>query len=111
MLLAVGGDAPYCNEKSASLTLCMRVGFVLFRPLAIRGVVSPGHSRCDTPGCQKARSALRCIKTLEARGRPPRAGNSQKARSALRFIKTPDETVTPETFDLASESTERLKVH
>ena len=61
--------------------------------------------------CQKARSALRCIKTLEARGRPPRAGNSQKARSALRCIKTPDETVTPETFDLASESTERLKVH
>ena len=63
MLLAVGGDAPYCNEKSANLTSCLRVGFVLVRPLAIRGVVSPGHSRCDTPGSQKARSAIRCIKT------------------------------------------------
>mgnify|MGYP006892966067 CR=1 FL=1 len=62
-MLAVGGDAPYCNEKAANLTLCLRVGFVLFRPLAIRGVISPGHSRCDTPGSQKARSAIRCIKT------------------------------------------------
>jgi len=35
VLLAIGGDAPYCNEKSANLTSCMRVGFVLFRPLAI----------------------------------------------------------------------------
>ena len=62
-MLAVGGDAPYCNEKSANLTSCLRVGFVLFRPLAIRGVISPGHSRCNTPGSQKARSAIRCIKT------------------------------------------------
>ena len=63
-MLAVGGDAPYCNEKAANLTLCLRVGFVLFRSPAIRGVVSPGHSRCDTPGSQKARSAIRCIKTF-----------------------------------------------
>ena len=62
-MLAVGGDAPYFNEKSANLTSCLRVGFVLFWPLAIRGVVSPGHSRCDTPGSQKAWSAIRCIKT------------------------------------------------
>ena len=62
-MLVVGGDAPYCNEKSANLTLCLRVGFVLSWPLAIRGVIFPGHSRCDTPGSQKARSAIRCIKT------------------------------------------------
>ena len=62
-MLAVGGDAPYFNEKSANLTSCLRVGLVLFRPLAIRGVISPGHNRCDTPGSQKARSAIRCIKT------------------------------------------------
>ena len=62
-MLAVGGDAPYCNEKAANLTLCLRVGFVLFRSPAIRGVVSSGHSRCDTLGSQKARSAIRCIKT------------------------------------------------
>ena len=62
-MLAVGGDAPYFNEKSANLASCLRVGFVLFRPLAIRGVVSPGHSRCDTPGSRKARSTIRCIKT------------------------------------------------
>ena len=62
-MLAVGGDAPYFNEKSANLTSCLRVGFLLFWPLAIRGVVSPGHNRYDTPGSQKARSAIRCIKT------------------------------------------------
>ena len=64
-MLAVGGDAPYFNEKAANLTLCLRVGFVLFRLLAIRGVVFPGRSRCDTPGSQKARSTIRCIKTPE----------------------------------------------
>ena len=63
MLSAVGGDVPYRNEKSANLATCLRVGFVLFRSLAIRGAVSPGHKGCDTPGSQKARSAIRCIKT------------------------------------------------
>ena len=85
MLLAVGGDAPYCKEKSANLTSCLRVGFVLFRPLAIRGVISPGHSRCDTPGSQKARSAIRCIKTAFS--------------------------LSQVTSNLKSESTERHKVH
>ena len=85
-MLAVGGDAPYCNEKSANLTLCLRVGFLLFRPLAIRGIVSPGHSRCDTPGSQKARSAIRCIKTTSYSG---------------------EYTIAAE----LSESTERHKVH
>ena len=81
MLLAVGGDAPYCNEKSANLTSCLRVGFVLVRPLAIRGVVSPGHSRCDTPGSQKARSAIRCIKTTAAHDDGcPRSGSESTER-------------------------------
>ena len=62
-VLAVRGDAPYCNEKSANLAACLLVGGVLFRPLAIQGTVSPGHRRCDTPGSQKAPSAIRCIKT------------------------------------------------
>ena len=88
-MLAVGGDAPYCNEKAANLTLCLRVGFVLFRLLAIRGVVSPGHSRCDTPDSQKARSAIRCIKTgTEAELQPLRLTPCQKARSTIRCIKT-----------------------
>ncbi len=71
-MLAVGGDAPYCNEKAANLTLCLRVGFVLFRSPAIRGVVSPGHSRYDTPDSQKARSAIRCIKAFFRLFRPLR---------------------------------------
>ena len=65
MLSAVGGDVPYRNEKSANLSSCLRVGFVLFRSLAIRGAVFPGRRGCDTPGSQKARSAIRCIKTSD----------------------------------------------
>ena len=66
----------------------MRVGRVLSRPLAIRGGVSAGHSGCDTPGCQKAPSAIRCIKT-ENRARITNPGNpGQKAPSAIRCIKT-----------------------
>ena len=85
-VLAVRGDAPYCNEKSANLAACLLVGGVLFRPLAIQGTVSPGHRRCDTPGSQKAPSAIRCIKTW--------------ARLAMK-----DSTAKE------SESTERHKVH
>ena len=109
-MLAVGGDAPYFNEKSANLTSCLRVGFVLFRPLAIRGVISAGHSRRDTPGSQKARSAIRCIKTPYCPSHHTWQ-RGQKARSAIRCIKTPvakprrNNAVTP------SESTERHKVH
>ena len=86
-MLAVGGDAPYCNEKAANLTLCLRVGFVLFRSPAIRGVVSPGHSRYDTPDSQKARSAIRCIKASASLRWTERYYPRQKARSAIRCIK------------------------
>ena len=81
----VRGDVRICNENPAILAVCLRVGRVLSRPLAIRGGVSAGHSGCDTPGCQKAPSAIRCIKT--------------QIRDAL------------EAFAFASESTERHKVH
>ena len=36
---------------------------MLFRPLAIRRNVSPDRRGRDTPGSQKAQSAIRCIKT------------------------------------------------
>ena len=51
------GDASSRNEKSGNLASCLLAGGVLFRPLAIRYDVFPGHRGCDTPGCQKAPSA------------------------------------------------------
>ena len=59
---AFRGDASSRNEKSGNLASCLLVGGVLFRPLAIRHGVSPGHRGYDTPGGQKAPSAIRCIK-------------------------------------------------
>ena len=60
---AFRGDASSRNEKSGSLASCLLVGGVLFRPLAIRHGVSPGHRGYDTPGSQKAPSTKKCIKT------------------------------------------------
>ena len=40
---AVRGDASSRNEKSGNLTSCLLAGGVLFRPLAIRYDVFPGH--------------------------------------------------------------------
>ena len=60
---AFRGDASSRNEKSGNLASCLLAGGVLFRPLAIRYDVFPGHRGCDTPGSQKAPSAKRCIKT------------------------------------------------
>ena len=85
---AFRGDASSRNEKSGNLTSCLLAGGVLFRPLAIRYDVFPGHRGCDTPGSQKAPSAKRCIKTrvcflFDDIGQP-----SQKAPSAKRCIKT-----------------------
>ena len=82
----VRGDVRICNENPAILAVCLRVGWVLSRPLAIRGGVSAGHSGCDTPGSQKAPSAIRCIKTDIDKGALARIWR-------------------------ASESTERHKVH
>ena len=60
---AFRGDASSHNEKSGNLASCLLAGGVLFRPLAIRYDVFPGHRGRDTPGSQKAPSAKRCIKT------------------------------------------------
>ena len=60
---AFRGDASSRNEKSGNLASCLLAGGVLFRPLAIRYDVFPGHRGCDTPGSQKAPGAKRCIKT------------------------------------------------
>ena len=62
---AFRGDASSHNEKSDTLASYLLAGGVLFRPLAIRYDVLPGHRGRDTPGSQKAPSAKRCIKTGE----------------------------------------------
>ena len=82
------GDASSRNEKSGNLASCLLVGGVLFRPLAIRYDVFPGHRGCDTPGSQKAPSAKRCIKTPQGELFLTRALARQKAPSAIRRIKT-----------------------
>ena len=84
---AFRGDASSRNEESGKLASCLLAGGMLFRPLAIRYDVFPGHRGCDTPGSQKAPSAKRCIKTRNEA--PPRCEVSrQKAPSAKRCIKT-----------------------
>ena len=85
---AVRGDTSNRNEKSDILALCLLVGGVLFRPLAIRHGVSPGHRGCDTPGSQKAPSAIRCIKTQHHHAALLEGHVGQKAPSAIRCIKT-----------------------
>ena len=82
------GDASSRNEKSGNLASCLLAGGVLFRPLAIRYDVFPGHREYDTPGSQKAPSAKRCIKTDGERRQVFSAAVSQKAPSAKRCIKT-----------------------
>ena len=75
---AFRGDASSRNEKSGNLTSCLLAGGVLFRPLAIRYDVFPGHRGCDTPGSQKAPSAKRCIKTSRPQSQwSPRASPSE----------------------------------
>ena len=86
---AFRGDASNRNEKSDILASCLRAGGVLFRPLAIRHGVSPGHRGYDTPNSQKAPSAKRCIKTLSLRSLSHSTRmQSQKIPSAKRCIKT-----------------------
>mgnify|MGYP001740669533 CR=1 FL=1 len=85
---AFRGDASSRNEKSGNLTSCLLAGGVLFRPLAIRYDVFPGHRGCDTPGSQKAPSAKRCIKTPRSRRARQSRPERQKAPSAKRCIKT-----------------------
>ena len=53
---AFHGDASSRNEKSGNLASCLLAGGVLFRPLAIRYDVFPGHRGYDTPGVRKHRA-------------------------------------------------------
>ena len=61
---------------------------MLFRPLAIRYDVFPDRRGYDTPGSQKAPSAIRCIKTSPSSSYSQHPSTSQKAPSAKRRIKT-----------------------
>ena len=85
---AFRGDACSRNEKSGNLASCLLVGGVLFRPLAIRYNVFPGHRGCDTPGSQKAPSAKRCIKTDDGapRGQCLQVGKHRAPKGALRRV-------------------------
>ena len=85
---AFRGDASSRNEKSGNLASCLLVGGVLFRPLAIRYDVFPGHRGYDTPGSQKAPSAKRRIKTIYCRSSLRCIDPCQKAPSTKRCIKT-----------------------
>ena len=107
---AVRGDASSRNEKSDILALCLPVGGMLFRPLAIRHDISPGHRGYDTPGSQKAPSAIRCIKTSGpgASQCPEQAG--QKTPSTIRCIKTSALELSFSDLE-RSESTKRQKMH
>ena len=55
-LQAVRGDANNRNEKSDILALCLLVGGVLFRSLAIRHGVSPGHRGATRRAVRKHRA-------------------------------------------------------
>ena len=107
---AFHGDASSSDEKSGNLTSCLLVGGVLFRPLAIRYDVFPGHRGCDTPGSQKAPSAKRCIKTLSSTGLSTKVV-CHKAPSAKRCIKTQMNIGIFGVSFGSSESTERQTVH
>ena len=87
---AFRGDASSRNEKSGNLASYLLAGGVLFRPLAIRYDVFPGHRGYDTPDSQKAPSAKRCIKTSGCRTVPVAPPTGQKAPSTKRCIKTRD---------------------
>ena len=78
---AFHGDASSRNEKSGNLASCLLAGGVLFRPLAIRYDVFPGHRGYDTPGSQKAPSTKRCIKTKPDRAVSKFSDNVRKHRA------------------------------
>ena len=84
---AVCGDASSRNEKSGSLASCLLAGRVLFRPLAIRYDVFPGHRGYDTPGVRKHRATKGALRLLAGIQRISDALR-QKAPSAKRCIKT-----------------------
>ena len=93
---AFRGDVSSRNEKSGNLASCLLVGEVLFRPLAIRYDVFPGHRGYDTPGSQKAPSTKRCINTSITANAPALTSAVRKHRApngALRHLnQRPDDS-------------------
>ena len=87
---AFRGDASSRNEKSGNLASCLLAGGVLFRPLAIRYDVSPGHRGYDTPGSHKAPSAKRCIKTRLVVGARHPSEEVRKHRAPKGALRQPD---------------------
>ena len=84
---AFRGDASSRNEKSGNLASCLLAGGVLFRPLAIRYDVFPGHRGYDTPGVRKHRAPKGALRLLAGIQRISDALR-QKAPSTKRCIKT-----------------------
>ena len=85
---AVRGDASSRNEKSGNLTSCLLAGGVLFRPLAIRYDVFPGHRGYDTPGVRKHRAPKGALRHILANDPFFDIFAGQKAPSTKRCIKT-----------------------
>ena len=86
---AFRGDASSHNEKSDTLDSYLLAGGVLFRPLAIRYDVLPGHRGRNTPGSQKAPSAKRCIKTTRTRSECEAADRVRKHRAPKGALRHP----------------------
>ena len=106
---AVRGDASSRNEKSGNLASCLLVRGVLFRPLAIRYDVFPGHRGATRRAVRKhgaPNGALRldfvALVTLPLIVRKHRA-----PKGALRRDRHLIHPLTP----ITSESTEHQKVH
>ena len=76
---AVRGDASSRNEKSGNLTSCLLAGGVLFRPLAIRYDVFPGHRGYDTPGVRKHRAPKGALRRVRASEFLPRRGQQSES--------------------------------
>ena len=84
---AVRGDASSRNEKSGNLASCLLAGGVLFRPLAIRYDVFPGHRGATRRVVRKHRAPKGALRHAEP-DHFPEEGVCQKAPSAKRRIKT-----------------------
>ena len=85
---AVRGDASSRNEKSGNLASCLLVRGVLFRPLAIRYDVFPGHRGATRRAVRKHGAPKGALRQKITQIRHIHAWCSQKARSTKRCIKT-----------------------
>ena len=88
------GDASSRNEKSGNLTSCLLAGGVLFRPLAIRYDVFPGHRGCDTPGVRKHRAPKGALRRHRLSGNNQRhhVRKHRAPKGALRRVSVSEST-------------------